>query len=258
MSQQPPFIPGQPGQPGQHQQPGQPGQGPHAGQAQQGVPPYPATTPPPPFSEPEAKKPWFARHKVLTIIGAVVLGIILLSAVFGGGGRSDDAAPAVSQDAPAAEQPVDGSAEEPGEAPAEEPAEEPADDAVGIGTPVASGDLEFTVTGVEPGGTEIGDVLTTTAQGEFLLVHIEVRNTGDSAETFSDSGQKLIDSQGREHETDSSASIYLPDNDVLFTSINPGNTVVGTLVFDLPADAEPVSVLLSGGLFSSDVEVSLR
>lgn len=262
MTQQPPFTP----------DPQQPGQQPQYGQAQQygQAPQYPNTGAPPAFqaAQPEPKKSWFARHKVLTGIGAAVLGIGLLSAIFGGGGGGNDAAPSVapvaSEPAEAAEQPAEEPAEEAPaeEAPAEEaPADEPTDDpaAAGIGTAVTSGDLQFVVTSVEPGGTELGEYITETAQGEYFLVHVEVTNTGKEAVTFSGSSQKLIDDQGREHESDSVASLYIPDNDVLFTSINPGNTVVGTIVFDLPADATPVTLeLKGGGLFDSAAEVSLR
>ncbi|MGO1543908.1 MAG: DUF4352 domain-containing protein [Gulosibacter sp.] len=226
----------------------------------QGAQQYPQQPLQPP-QQPAKKKNWFARHKVLTGIGAAVLLIVFISAVSGGG--SDDSAevPAAEQDSSAVAEQEAAPAED-GEA-VQADAEEPADadavpNAAGIGDTVVSGDLEFTITGVESGVTEVGsEYLNSTPQGVYYLVHVEVTNTGDSAEYFSSSNQVLIDDQGREHETDGSASLYIEDNDVLFTDINPGNTAVGTLVFDLPADAAPVEIHFGSGLFSDDAVVSL-
>lgn len=221
-------------------------------------PPYEQQPGLPPQDDPK-KRNWFARHKVLTGIGIAVVGIALISSIAGGGSSDDDPVAANSdvqaQDAAAEDAVAEEAAAE--DAPAEAA---PAEDAggAGIGDPVTSGDLEFIVNGVEDGGTEIGsEYLGATAQGEFFLVNISVTNTGNEAESFFGGNQKLIDSDGREHETDSSASLYIPDNDTLFTEINPGNTVVGTLVFDLPADAVPVELVVQGGLFDSDATVNL-
>jgi hypothetical protein len=61
-----------------------------------------------------------------------------------------------------------------------------------------------------------------------------VSNIGDSAQTLSDSSQKVRDATGREFSSDIAAAIYVKDNKVFFEEINPGNTVKGTLVFDMP------------------------
>lgn len=100
-------------------------------------------------------------------------------------------------------------------------------------------------------------VVNTTAQGQFFLVHLTIENSGDKAASFSGSFQTITDPAGREHETDGSAPLYLPDNDTLFTEINPGNTVAGTLVFDLPSDATPELISLQGGLFDETVDVRI-
>ncbi|MDJ1372253.1 DUF4352 domain-containing protein [Gulosibacter molinativorax] len=254
----PPNSPDNQGQPGQYQgqqyqgqkyqgqaQPGQQ----YQGQQYQGQPDQPK------------KKNWFARHKVLTGIGIAVIVIGLFAAIGGGGGSSDDE-PAAD---PVAAENQDAGAPAEEAAPAEEdaaeeaaPAEEESNAAASIGDAVTSGDLEFTITGVENGGTEVGsEYLNKTAQGEYFFVHVSVTNTGNEAVSFFGSNQKLVDSQGRQHETDSSASLYMEDNDTLFTEINPGNTVDGTLVFDIPADAEPVEVIVQDGMFDDEVPVNI-
>ncbi|WP_203792655.1 DUF4352 domain-containing protein [Actinoplanes couchii] len=58
---------------------------------------------------------------------------------------------------------------------------------------------------------------------------------------------------------DSSAAIYAnEDGQVLFEEINPGNSVKGKLVFDIPADKKLTSLELHDSMFSGGVTVALR
>ncbi|GAA3809764.1 DUF4352 domain-containing protein [Cellulomonas soli] len=197
------------------------------------------------------RRSWFARHKVLTTFGAVVVAIIAIGALGGGGGSEDvptAAAPASSTDG---QDPAEAAAPAEAEAPAEEPAP-------GIGTPVRDGKFEFTVTGIEPGVSRVGDdMLGKDAQGQFLLVHLTVTNIGDEAQYFDGSSQKLLDAQGRTHSADSAAAIYLGDADSFLNQINPGNTVDGTVVFDVPADATPTALELHDSAWSGGVTVTV-
>ncbi|MDQ0425560.1 DUF4352 domain-containing protein [Cellulomonas iranensis] len=196
---------------------------------------------PDPSPAAQPRRSWFARHKILTTLGAVVVVVAVASALGGGG---DDAPPASSAaSAPAGDAPAD---------------ESPASTAAGIGTPVRDGKFEFTVTGVEPGVTRVGDdVFGQDAQGLFLLVHVAVTNIGDEAQYFDGSSQKLTDTQGRTHSADTGAAIYLGDAQSFLNQINPGNSVQGTVVFDVPADAAPATVELHDSPFSGGVEVTL-
>lgn len=226
-----------------------------------GTPPGGPAAPPPP-----KQKSWFARHKFLTAVLAIVV-LIVIAAALGGG---DDDAPAGStpvedtgaaeapaQDAePAADEEADPATDEDAapttdEAPAQETAP-------GIGDDVQDGKFEFTVTGVETGVAEVGDeYLNEQAQGQFVLVHMTVHNIGDQAQMLDGTNQKLVDTQGREHSADGSAAIYLGDTGTFLNDINPGNSVDGTVVFDIPADAEPASIILHDSMFSGGVTVSL-
>ena len=205
---------------------------------------------PVPAGAPAPQRSWFARHKVLTTIGAVVAVVFVVGALGGGGG--DDSPEAASTAEPSA---ADGTAADPAPA-AEESAAEPA--APGIGTPARDGKFEFTVTSVESGVARVGDdVFGKDAQGQFTLVHVTVTNIGDKAQYFDGSSQKLVDAQGRTHSADGSAAIYLGDAESFLNQINPGNTVQGTVVFDIPADATPVSLELHDSPFSGGVTVSV-
>ncbi|MDK8352383.1 DUF4352 domain-containing protein [Actinotignum sanguinis] len=122
------------------------------------------------------------------------------------------------------------------------------DDAtVGIGTPVILGDFEVTVTNVEKGVSHIGnDVLGKDATGQYVIVDVTVKNTGKEAAGFAESEQKLVDTEGRQHSV-SGDSLYLGDASMIYEKVNPGNTVTGKLLYDVPADAVPAKLELATG-----------
>ncbi|TVT60108.1 DUF4352 domain-containing protein, partial [Amycolatopsis rhizosphaerae] len=92
-----------------------------------------------------------------------------------------------------------------------------------------------------------------------VLVHMSVRNVGDRAQLFSDSSQKLIDVQGRQYDADSgAAAISLPENSTLLNNIKPGNSVTGTLVFDVPANVQLAALELHDSPFSGGVKITLK
>ncbi|WP_402374593.1 DUF4352 domain-containing protein [Isoptericola rhizosphaerae] len=229
------------------------GQQPPYGQPAQGW------APPPPA--PEKRKSWFARHKVLTGLGALV-GVAIVGAQLGGGDEDPavaDGGTTVVEDA-AADTPADdgGAADE--DAAAEEDAEEPAAaDLPGLGDAVRDGKFEFTVTELEDGVKQIGDdFLNEKAQGQFVLVHMTVENIGDEAQYFDGDSQELVDTKGRTHSADTGAAIYLEDSNSFLNEINPGNTVDGVVVFDLPKKATPATLELHDSMFSDGVEVSVK
>ena len=215
----------------------------------------------PPAPEPPPKQQsWFARHKVLTAILAVLALMVVVSALSGGDDETPTSQSAPTQSAEVAEPADQPASEETTEEPAQEATEEPpaAPDQAGIGDPVRDGKFEFVVTGVEDGGTEIGDdFLGETAQGRFHLVHLTVTNIGDEAQMMFDSNQRVRDEQGRTFDANSTAGIYLDGNELWLEDINPGNSVSGTLVFDMPDGASPLEIELHDSAFSGGVTVVL-
>lgn len=218
--------------------------------------PEPRTSPPvgpyPGMPAPEApqKRSWFARHKILTSLGALVALVVVVSALNGGSGeapaaRGGEPAAGASEPAPAVQEPA-----------AQEPAaEQPA--AAGIGTPVRDGKFEFTVTAIEPGVPQVGsDAFGQKAQGQFVLVRLTIQNIGAEAQYFDGSSQKAFDAQGREFSADGGAAIYLEDSNSFLNEINPGNTVNGTVVFDMPLDAAITKLELHDSPFSGGVDLT--
>jgi len=129
----------------------------------------------------------------------------------------------------------------------------------GIGETYRDGKFSFTVTKVKKGVRRVGnEYLGQTAQGQFVLVYVTVRNTGDRARTFDAGNQKLIDTSGREFQADSEAVIAMGEESKSFLEeINPGNGVNGILVFDVPRDVKIKSIELHDSMFSGGVTVPL-
>ena len=225
-----------------NQQPTQPE--PHTWQ-QPGYPPAP------PAPQPKQQS-WFARHKILTGLLAIVLLGIVIGAMGGGDQAAGPAAQAPA--APAADGPA--APDAPADADAAANAAKPS--VATVGTPVRDGNFEFTVTKVQSGVASVGsDLLSEKAQGQFVLVHVTVTNIGAQAQLLTDSAQTVFDAKGRKFSADTAAAIYLEDNDVFLNEVNPGNTVKGTLVFDMPKDAKPASIELHDSAFSGGVSVAL-
>jgi hypothetical protein len=240
VTQQPPHDPNQPYQ-GQPQQPhGQPNQGPQ--QPYQGGAPNWASPPP-------AKK----RKKWPFIVGGIVILFVIIALATSGGDDKNNPDSATTSTAAPAEGGTEGSQAAP--PPAEEEEKVP-----GLNTPARDGKFEFVVTGFEGGLTTIGDnpYLTEEASGQFVVVDLTVKNIGDKGQPFTPTTQKLLDSQDREFEVNTTAMIALDSSDIpVFDNINPGNTVDIKLVFDMPVDAAPASLELHDSIFSGGVEVKL-
>ncbi len=196
---------------------------------------------------PPKKKIWFLRHKFLTAILALVLIVGFGSAIGGGGSKGgDDAAPSSSSKSETSEGNSDGGSKDGGDAlPA-------------VGTPVRDGKFEFTITKVERGKKTVGQqYVSETAQGEYTLVHVTVKNIGDQQQGLSDSDQKAMDASGTQFSADTMAGASIQGNDVLFNQINPGNQVKGVLVFDVPAGTKLTQIELHDSMFSGGVKAAL-
>lgn len=129
-----------------------------------------------------------------------------------------------------------------------------------IGQAVRDGKFEFTVTSIQCGKPTVGDqYLQKTAQGQFCLLNMTVKNIGSESQTFSDSGQLLFDANGNKYSADSGASFYAnPSGSTFLNTINPGNVVTGSIVFDVPKGVTPTQAELHDSSFSGGVKVNLQ
>ncbi|MGW5386929.1 DUF4352 domain-containing protein [Nocardia sp. NPDC003963] len=128
------------------------------------------------------------------------------------------------------------------------------------GSAVRDGKFEFVVTEVETGRKTVGTnpYLQKEAQGQYVLVHTTVTNTGDRPQSYFGTNQTLIDTQGREFTNDPMAEVNVNDSAIAGTDINPGNKVEVVIAFDIPADAQPAAIEFHDSMFSGGVEVALR
>lgn len=183
------------------------------------------------------------------LIGAAVLaGLVVVGGILGGsGGRSTG-----SEDTTVAEASAP-TKEQTGQKRTEQ--RRP-----GIGDPAKDGKFSFKVTKVEKGVERVGgEYLGSDAQGQYVLVHVTVKNIGDEAQLFSDSSQKLIDARGRQYDADSgTAALGLKNSNAFLNNINPGNAVSGILLFDVPKEFRIKAIELHDSAFSGGVTVALN
>jgi hypothetical protein len=188
----------------------------------------------------DGKKSWFKRHKVITaILAIIVIGVIASAA--GGGSKSN----------------TNGTAKTDSTAKANTTAAS----IPKIGETARDGKFEFIVKSVTCGTTSVGpnQYLTKTAQGQYCLATINVKNIGDKQQYFSESDQKLLNASNQQYSPDTTATLYNSNSsDVFLAQINPGNSVEGVLVFDIPKDQTPVTAELHDSSLSGGVKVSLQ
>lgn len=121
------------------------------------------------------------------------------------------------------------------------------------------GKFEFTVTKMKCGVPTVGPAeLGQRAQGEFCLINVTIKNVGTSAELFIDSSQQAVDAKGNTYSVDSGAAIFAnEDSSTFLEQINPGNTVKGLLVFDVPKGTKLTEVILHESMFTAGIKVPL-
>lgn len=238
-----------------------------------GLPPQSGGSyPPVPPGPTPKKRNWFARHKIMTgFLGLFAVIVIGVATTSGGGSSDPEPTTAATQTATGeAAQPAAGSAARATAAAkkaapkttrkaAPKATQKSAPKAPGIGTPVKSGDLQFTVTKVDRGQKQVGeDFMAQKAQGSYTLVHVTVRNVGNDSETLIDSDQKIKDADNKTYSPDSGAELAMDNNDVWLAEINPGNAVDGVLVYDMPVGVQATAIDFSGGLFDDAKTVQLH
>lgn len=186
---------------------------------------------------------WIRRHKILTAILGIFLLVIIVNAAGGGSDSDNDGAGSTGAKS--------------------ETKQEDTKQSSKIGEPARDGKFEFTVNSISCGETTVGtnEYLQDKATGHFCRLNLAIKNIGDEAQSLFADNQKLIDDQGRQYSYDSTATIYASPNDsgsTWFDQINPGNSVVGDILFDVPADASIVTAELHDSAFSGGVKVQLQ
>jgi hypothetical protein len=183
----------------------------------------------------KALRPWFKKKRFIAPIALVV--IIGLSTA-ANGGKSPGSTDNGSNTNNTEEQPA----------------------MPGVGDAAVDGKFSFTVKSVKCGIKSVGTkYLNKKPQGQFCKLSLDIENVGDEPQTMFADNQKLLDAEDREFSPDTSAMIYMGDDaNTWLEEINPGNTLEGFLLFDIPADAAPSKIELHDSAFSGGVTVSLK
>lgn len=188
---------------------------------------------------------WIKAHKVLASIIAVIAIIIIASAAGGKNNKTDN-----SQVNNQSTNASNNSKKAPTEAK--------------IGDTVRDGKFEFTVKSLDCGKAEIvspdSDILRKTAQGQYCVAALTVKNIGSQQQGFFSSNQKLLDSSSKQYSSDDVATSYATPSSQQsnWSQINPGNSIDATVVFDIPKEVAPTFAELHDSAYSGGVKVSLK
>jgi hypothetical protein len=134
-----------------------------------------------------------------------------------------------------------------------------------IGQAVSESGFEFTVNSIKCGETRIktsGDVyFYADAQGQFCRLNVTVRNTSNSVNSIDASLQYIYNDKGQQYGYDSSATSSAANYSLgnpLDDDVNPGNSVTGDFVFDVPVGTALAKAELHASRSSKGVGVNLR
>jgi hypothetical protein len=182
---------------------------------------------------------FFKRHKILTVIGVIVLLAIIGGAASGGNKTSTSTSSKTTSTKSDTKATL-----------------------AKINEPANDGKFQFTVTSIkcgEPSVSSADGYLTKTAQGQYCLLNVTANNIGDQSQTLDSTSQYIYDSSNKKYSSDSEATIdNSPTDNTFFNPINPGNSVNGVIVFDIPKGVTPTLAELHDSAFSGGVKVSLQ
>lgn len=188
----------------------------------------------------EKKGNWFMRHKILTGILVFIVFIVVVSA---SGGDSANNSSSNGNSGTQQEQ------------------QDKEVVTAKMGETVQSGDLAFTVNGVKEYQSLGNSFTSKDAQGIFKVVSLKIENVGKETKTIDSSMIKLTDSEGRtfERSIDGQTAKGLAQGqvDLFLQQVQPGLSMNGEIVFDVPETAEGLMIELRGGLFATPAEVEL-
>jgi hypothetical protein len=129
----------------------------------------------------------------------------------------------------------------------------------GLDTPVRDGKFEFVVTSFSCGHKQVGEsFVNVKPSGQFCIVNLTVKNIGDEGQTFADSFQRARGPDDKVYRAHTGAGVVANEGtDAVWHTINPGNSIKGKIVFDIPKKAKITSLELHDSPLSRGVTVSL-
>jgi hypothetical protein len=193
---------------------------------------------------------WFARHKILTALILIIIIAAIASSASGSNKNSSNNSPSNTKNSQPAASNNNNQATQ--------------TSAAKIGTAVRDGKFEFTVNSVDCNKAEVvspdSDALRKSAQGQFCVVVMTVKNIGSQQQGFFSTNQKLLDASSKQYSSDDVATAYATPTSQQsnWSQINPGNSIDATVVFYLTKGVSPSFAELHDSAFSGGAKVSLQ
>ncbi|MGM0898309.1 MAG: DUF4352 domain-containing protein [Bacillota bacterium] len=129
--------------------------------------------------------------------------------------------------------------------------EEPGESVIGIGDTIVVEDIHYVINGVI-NAQNVGGEYGKDAISQFTIINLTVLNEQNEAVKV-DSNQFELVSGERTYEASGSAGIYAnEDYDFFYTEINPGVSLTGNIVFDVPADLENLELHIQTGFWGTE------
>lgn len=183
------------------------------------------------MSKDKSDKNWFARHKVLTVIGImVIIGIIAGAA--GGGDSEPKTTNTTDNSSSSSEQKTEFTK----------------------GETVSFDSRELTVTDVQRNYQTGNEYLQPESGNEFVIVTVTLKNNSDSNMDYNTFDFKLQDSNGVQKDEDFTV---LSEGKLNSGSLAPGGTVTGKLGYQVMKDDAKLKLIYNGSLFGKTVTINL-
>ncbi len=200
------------------------------------------------MSKDKSNKNWFAKHKVLTVIGVLVILAIIGAASGGSKSTNNKSANATTSSSSNSSVSTQTAAATPK-----------------LNQPANDGKFQFTITSFSCGQTQItqpdNSYSTSQAQGQFCQMNLNIKNIGTVAQNFDDSSQYVYDSNNKQYSASSDGTITANPSSSQFATlenVNPGVSISGIVVFDVPKSVTPVYAMLHDSGASNGVKVNLQ
>ncbi|WP_455683751.1 DUF4352 domain-containing protein [Thomasclavelia sp.] len=126
-----------------------------------------------------------------------------------------------------------------------------------IGEVAKVGEVDYLINNVEVTKKIGSEYVNTTAQDTFLIIDISITNNEKESLSVADTFFKLLNGEN-EYSADSTGAIYLNDSSIIFKELNPGVTLQGKIVFDVPesvATANETKLQVQTGVWGSEKDV---
>lgn len=133
----------------------------------------------------------------------------------------------------------------------------------GLNQPANDGKFQFTVTSFACGQSQLendNQFETATAQGQFCVMKLNIKNIGTAAQEFDPTAQYVYTSDGKQLSYSSDGTTAANNSGsqcYLYQTINPGNSLDCNVAFDVPAGVTPPYAMLHDSSMSNGVKINL-